>query len=74
MCVCGLNGQTAVQFSEDEDEDARFIVDVACRRGQELGSVLDERSLPFYLLLIMQEQTSWSCELLLPSCYTASRP
>ena len=63
VCVCGLNGLTAVQLSEDED--ARLIVDVAFRRGQELGSVLDERG-PFDLLLIMQERTSWSCELLLP--------
>ena len=48
--MCGLNGLTAVQLSEDVD--ARLIVDVACRRGQELGSVLEERG-PFDLMLIM---------------------
>ena len=35
-----------------ESVDARLIVDVACRRGQELGSVLEERG-RFDLILIM---------------------
>ena len=48
--VCGLNGLTAVQLSEDED--ARLIVLVACRRGEGFVSVLDERG-PVDLLLIM---------------------
>ena len=48
--VCGLNGLTAVQLSENED--ARLIVLVACRRGQGFVSVLDERG-PVDLLLIM---------------------
>ena len=50
VSVCGLNGLTAVQLSEDVD--ARLIVDVACRRGQKLGLVLEERR-PFDLMLIM---------------------
>ena len=50
--MCGLNGLTAVQLSEDVD--ARLIVDVACRRGQGLGSVFEERG-PFDLMLIMAE-------------------
>jgi len=45
-----LSGLTAVQMSEDVD--ARRIVDVACRRGQGLGSILEERG-PFDLVLIM---------------------
>ena len=48
--MCGLNGLMAVQLSEDVD--ARRIVDVACRRGHGLGSVLEERG-PFDLLRIM---------------------
>ena len=48
--VCGLSGLTAVQLSEGVD--ARLIVDVACRRGQGLGSILEERG-PFDLVLIM---------------------
>ena len=48
--VCGLSGLTAVQLSEDVD--ARLIVDVASRRGQGLGSILEER-VPFDLVLIM---------------------
>ena len=48
--VCGLNGLTAVQLSEDED--ARLIGLVACRRGEGFVSVLDERK-PVDLLLIM---------------------
>ena len=39
--MVGLYGLTAVQLSEDVD--ARLIVDVACRRGQGLGSILEER-------------------------------
>ena len=35
-----------------EDVDARLIVDVACKRGQGLGSVLEKRG-PFDLMLIM---------------------
>ena len=50
VCMCGVHGLTAVQLSENED--ARLIVDVACRRGQGLGSVLEE-SKPFDLLLII---------------------
>ena len=50
VCVCGLNGLTAVQWSEDVD--ARLIVVVACRRGQGLVSVLDERG-PVDLMIIM---------------------
>ena len=42
VCVCGLNGLTAVQRSEDVD--ARLIVVVAGRRGQGLVSVLDKWS------------------------------
>ena len=38
--MCGLNALTAVQMSENED--ARLIVDAACRRGQGLGSVLEK--------------------------------
>ena len=48
--MCGLNGLTAVQLSEDVD--ARLIVDVACSRGQGLGSYLEERE-SFDLMLIM---------------------
>ena len=48
--VCDLNGLTAVQLSEDED--ARLIVLLACRRGQGFVSVLDERG-AVDLLLIM---------------------
>ena len=35
-----------------EDVDTRLIVAVACRRGQGLGSILEERG-PFDLVLIM---------------------
>ena len=45
-----MNGLTAVHLSGDVG--ARFIVDVACRRGQGLGSVLEEQG-PFDLMLIM---------------------
>ena len=44
--VCGESGLTAVQLSEDVD--ARLIVEGACRRGQWLGSFLEERG-PFDL-------------------------
>ena len=50
MWVCGLSGLTAVQLFEGVD--ARLIVDVACRRGQGLGSILEERG-PFDLVVIM---------------------
>ena len=50
MCVCGLNGLMAVELPEDVD--ARLIVVVACRRGQGLVSVLDERG-PVDLMIIM---------------------
>ena len=36
--MCGLNGLTAVQLSEDVD--ARLIVDVACSRGQGLMLIM----------------------------------
>ena len=48
--ICGLNGLTAVQLSEDED--ARLKVLVACRRGVGLVSVLNERG-PVDLWLLM---------------------
>jgi len=50
VCVCGLNGLTALPLSEEVD--ARLFVDVGCKRGQQLGSVLEER-VPFDVLLIM---------------------
>ena len=47
--TCDLIILTIVQLSEDVD--ARLIVDVACRRGQELNSVLEKRKI-FDLMLI----------------------
>ena len=50
VCVFGLNGLKALELSEEED--ARLMVDVGCRHGQQLGSVLEER-VSFGLLVIM---------------------
>ena len=50
VCVCGLKRLKELELSEEED--ARLMMDVGCRRGQQLGSVLEER-VSFDLLLIM---------------------
>ena len=50
MRACGFNELTALELSEKEG--ARLMMDVGCRSGQQLGSVLEER-VPFDLLLIM---------------------
>jgi len=50
VCGCVLNGLTALALCEEVD--AWLFVDVGCKRGQQLGSVLEER-VPLDVLLIM---------------------
>ena len=50
MCGYVLNGLTALALCEEVD--AWLFVDVGCKRGQQLGSVLEER-VPLDVLLIM---------------------
>ena len=47
---CVLNGLTALVLCEEVD--GCLFVDVGCKRGQQLGSVLEER-VPLDVLLIM---------------------
>ena len=65
-----LDVLTAVQMSDNED--ARLIVETACKRGKGLGSVLEKRR-AFDLMLIMKGAYHLAMELLLAWCFTASR-
>ena len=52
MCGCVLNGLTALALCEEVD--AWLFVDMGCKRGQQLGSVLEER-VPLDVLLTISK-------------------